>query len=356
MHHRLGLTVLLVALAATIPSSASAATNLGAFWHLDESSGTTAVDTSGNANNGAISGATRVAGRFGRALYFDGNDSVLIPQPATQASLKPATVTVEGWVRGTSTPGLYKHIVSLGANSCDVASYGLYTGSGGGAAFYVSNGTSAQFAVSPAAAPASIWDGAWHHIAGTYDGAAVRLFVDGTEVGSGTPATLAIGYDVPFDDGLLGSFGGPSCLLDYIGNLDEPRIWRRALSAQELAASAAMGTPTATTLDEKIDASQALTYTSSFSSGKNMKISIESATGTERISSIKLQGVLPGLLGMASCRDDLLGLLLSKCDIALSNDGRTASLTVRKLNLLTSGATLRVTVSSGRTFDVSVST
>jgi hypothetical protein len=347
---------LLAALAATIPSSASAATNLGAFWHLDESSGTTAVDTSGNANNGAISGATRVAGRFGRALYFDGNDSVLIPQPATQASLKPATVTVEGWVRGTSTPGLYKHIVSLGANSCDVASYGLYTGSGGGAAFYVSNGTSAQFAVSPAAAPASIWDGAWHHIAGTYDGAAVRLFVDGTEVGSGTPATLTIGYDVPFDDGLLGSFGGPSCLLDYIGNLDEPRIWRRALSAQELAASAAMGTPTATTLDEKIDASQALTYTSSFSSGKNMKISIESATGTERISSIKLQGVLPGLLGMASCRDDLLGLLLSKCDIALSNDGKTASLTVRKLNLLTSGATLRVTVSSGRTFDVSVST
>jgi len=353
MHHRLGLTVLLVALAAAIPSSASAATNLGAFWHLDESSGTTAVDTSGNANNGTVNGAARIAGRFGRSLHFDGNDNVLIPRSPT---IEPAAVTVEGWVRGTSTPGLYKHIVSVGANSCEVASYGLYTGIGGGVSFYVSGGSSAQLAVSPAAAPASIWDGAWHHVAGTYDGTAVRLFVDGTEVGSGTPATLTIAYPLTFPDGLLGSFGGASCLLDYIGDLDEPRIWRRALSAQELAASAAMGTPTATTLDEKVDASQALTYTSAFSSGKNMKISMESATGTERISSVALKGVLPGILGMASCRDDLLGLLIAKCDIALSNDGKTASLTVRKLNLFTSGATLRVTVSSGRTFDVSVST
>jgi hypothetical protein len=354
MHHRLGLTVLLAALAATIPSSASAATNLGAFWHLDESSGTTAVDTSGNANTGAINGASRISGRFGRSLRFDGvDDSVTI---APSATLEPAAVTVEGWVRGTS-PGSFKHIISKGSSLCEVASYGLYTGAGGGAAFYVSDGSddAGHLAISPEA-PATLWNGAWHHVAGTYDGAVVRLFVDGAEVGGGTPATVAIGYSLPNPTGQFGAFGGGSCLLNWAGDLDEPRVWRRALGAQELAASAAMGSSAATTLDEKIDSAQAVTYTSAFSSGKSMKISIESSTGTERISSIKLQGVLPGLLGLASCRDDLLGLLLSRCDITLSNDGKTAALSVRKLNLLTSGATLRVTLTSGRTFDVAVST
>jgi hypothetical protein len=65
MHYRLGLAVLLAALTALIPASASAATSLGALWHLDESSGTTAVDTSGNANHGTINGANRALGRFG---------------------------------------------------------------------------------------------------------------------------------------------------------------------------------------------------------------------------------------------------------------------------------------------------
>jgi hypothetical protein len=351
MHHRLGLAALLAALAAMTPASASAATNLGAFWHLDESSGTTALDSSGNANHGTISGASRTTGRFGRSLRFDGNDdSVFIARSAT---LEPAAVTVESWVRGSASPGAFKHIISQGAYQCEVASYGLYTGAGG-IAFYVSNGSDDQVAVSPQAPP-SIWDGAWHHVAGTYDGTAVRLFVDGAEVGTGTAAAIPIGYGLPNPAGQLGAFGG-GCMLNWAGDLDEPRIWRRALSASELAASAAMGASSATTLDETVDSSEAVAYTAAFSSPSNMKISIESASGNERISSVRLQGVLPGLLGMASCRNDILGLLLSQCDIKLTNDGRTAAVTVRKLNLFTRGAVLRVKLSSGRTFDVDVDT
>ena len=39
-----------------------------------------------------------------------------------------------------------------------------------------------------AAGPASVWDGKWHHVAGTFDGSTVRLYVDGVQVGTGTPA------------------------------------------------------------------------------------------------------------------------------------------------------------------------
>ncbi|MCA1708687.1 MAG: LamG domain-containing protein, partial [Actinobacteria bacterium] len=48
--------------------------------------------------------------------------------------------------------------------------------------------------------PAGIWDGHWHAVAGTYDGAAVRLYADGIEVGSGTPATATVDYSLAQTD------------------------------------------------------------------------------------------------------------------------------------------------------------
>lgn len=352
---RLGFAALLTtAIVGLVPTPASAATSLGALWQLDETSGATALDSSGNANHGVLNGApARISGRFGGALHMDGEDNVTIPRSPT---FEPANVTTEAWVRESSTSGQYKYIMAVGANTCQVASYGLYTGADGGIQFYVSAGTGLEFAASPAAPPAAVWDGNWHHVAGTYDGSMVRLYLDGVEVGTGTPATLSIAYGLTNPDGLLGAFGGAECFLNYIGDIDAPRIWRRALTRDEVAASAAMASPAATRLDERVDSSQAIVYTSHFSSGQNMKVSIESASGTERISSIRLQGILPALLGRASCRDDLLGLLLSTCSIQLSNDGKTAALNVRRLSSSTRQVTLRVTVTSGRTFDVTVQT
>jgi len=352
MRIRPGLTAAVVALAAAFPAAASAApTDLGAYWSLNESKGAVATDASNNHNHGAISGATRIGGRFSRALRFDGvDDQVLIPR---SSSLEPAAITVEGWVHGGASPGSFRHIVAQGANLCDVASYGLYTGIGGGLAFYVSAGSAASFAVSPAA-PASVWDGAWHHVAGTYDGASVRLYVDGAEVGTGTPSNLAIAYGLPTSqDGLLGAFGGGPCpggtTLNYGGDLDEPRTWRRALSAEELAASAAMGGANpATELAEFTDSSQSVVFTSTFSSGRTIKIGLESATGTERISSVRFVQLLP--LGVGSgCGG---GLLFGSCDITLSNGGRTAALTVTRRG----SVVLRVNLASGRSFDVEVDT
>ena len=284
MHVRLGLAALLAAaIVALAPSPASAATSLGALWHLDEAGGLVAVDSSGNDNDGALNGnPTRIAGRFAGALHFNGDNNVTIPRSPT---FEGERVTMEAWVRESSTSGLFKHVMSVGANACDVASYGLYTGATGGLAFYVSDGTSQQIALSPVAAPDTVWDGSWHHVAGTYDGSAVRLYVDGTEVGSGSAAAFPIGYGLPTNaDGLLGAFGNPGCLLNYIGDLDAPRIWRRALSRDEIAASAAMGSATTTLLDERIDANQAIVHSDGFRSGNGVNISLESATGTERIS------------------------------------------------------------------------
>ena len=95
-----------------------------------------------------------------------------------------------------------------------------------------------------------MWDGAWHHVAATFDGNYLRLYVDGVEIG--TPDRLPSGAD------LGGAFGFLPIFINYdfpplthsrtfnIGNfdrstpfgfegdIDDVRIWTRALSPEEI--------------------------------------------------------------------------------------------------------------------------
>ena len=326
-------------------SAVGADTDLAAFWHLDEGAGAQAADSSASANHGTVGGAAWAAGRFGAALSFDGDgDGVRIP---TSPSLQPARITVEGWVRAEGTPGVFRHIVSQGANACTAATYGLYTGIAGGLAFYISNGT--KFAVSPDAGT-GVWDGDWHHVAGTFDGLAVHLYVDGVEVGTGTPTALAMKYALPEDDGSLGAYLG-ACpeSHDYAGLLDEARVWRRALSATEIAASASMGASAATRLDLADDGDDDPVVYSTDYRDERITIGIESASGEQRITGVRIESVLPVAL-LVNCGS----LLSKKCSVSLSNGGRTARLRLNGLldPLLSVTVRLRVSLASGRSFAV----
>ncbi|MDI6813971.1 MAG: DUF2341 domain-containing protein [Desulfitobacteriaceae bacterium] len=67
-------------------------------WHLDENSGTTAYDTSGNANDGTISGAIWVDGKFGKALSFDGVDDYV--EILNSSSINPTNeISVSAWFK-----------------------------------------------------------------------------------------------------------------------------------------------------------------------------------------------------------------------------------------------------------------
>ncbi len=160
-------------------------------WYKAEDN---ADDAAGN-NNGTAVAISYGPGVVGRAFQFDGEGYVRIPDAP---SLDSPAITVEAWVKssgeGTTAQGEYRYLVAKGVHADEAASYGLYTGCTGGLFFYVYDGTHA--AVSPGPGP-GIWDGNWHHVAGTFDGASVRLHVDGKQVGNGAPAALKIDYNLP---------------------------------------------------------------------------------------------------------------------------------------------------------------
>jgi hypothetical protein len=220
----------IIALVAASP--AYAANGLVASWPFDEGSGTVVHDVSGNGNNGTISGEVSWVGGFsGSALSFDGSTGrVAVPD---SQSLDPAdAVTVSVWVRATEPQGDYNYILAKGASRCLAASYGLYTGPDAGLMFYVARNQGLAYTRSPDAG-ARVWDGNWHFVTGTYDGSSVRLYVDGVQVGSGTPHTGAIDYDFPDNNLFIGHYN--TCPTeDFHGMVDAAQIYNRALSASEI--------------------------------------------------------------------------------------------------------------------------
>lgn len=229
-------TLLLLGFAATAPAQ-SWTSPLSAYWPMYDAPSQQVRDHSGQGNHGQLGrlpgadarDAEWVTGLFGvgSAIRLDGNDFVQIPDSAV---LRSQRLTVEAWVRRSSTPGKYKYVFVKGGDKCEAGSYGLYSSYNGGMAFYVYNGST--FHRSPSVTQ-DIWDGKWHHVAGTYDGQMVRLFVDGYQVGSGRAYSGKVEYNLENKTAYIGAYRG-ACNLTMSADVDEVRVWNTALSVDRI--------------------------------------------------------------------------------------------------------------------------
>ena len=200
-------------------------------WDLNEGAGLVAHNDSPLSGSGALSGAVSwTSGRFAGGLAFAGTSGEV--DVANSPALDAADVTVSAWVQSSGSPGDYRYIAVKGGNGCCTGSYGLYTGAAGGLEFYVAS-SATTYVVSPDAGT-GVWDGRWHNVIGTFDGSTVRLYVDGKQVGSGTPDSAPIQYGLPTsNDFVIGNY--PWCPgLGFAGDIDEVKVFDRALSPTEI--------------------------------------------------------------------------------------------------------------------------
>ncbi len=237
---RLSQIAFLILMSAAFAAPAAATTAPVGQWKLNEGQGTQVADSSGNGNNGTLFGDVAwTSGIAGSALDFvDGSSGVKI---IDNSVLEPvSTVTVSAWIKQSSSPGGYRYIVAKGATGCSAASYGLYSGPNGGLEFYVSRARGTKYERSPDAGT-RVWDGSWHYAVGTFDGTTVRLYVDGAEIGSGTPYPGNIEYLLrSSNDFYIGDY--PGCASrGFRGAIDDVTVWNRALTPAEIAAAAAPG-------------------------------------------------------------------------------------------------------------------
>jgi hypothetical protein len=84
-----------------------------------------------------------------------------------------------------------------------------------------------------------IFDTDWHHLAGSYDGTAFRLYFDGQLVQETLCAITPANTDHPVTIGFANGPWGDSDNSPFDGFIDDVRIYNRTLSDCEIAALAA---------------------------------------------------------------------------------------------------------------------
>ena len=209
--------------AAVLASPAPAAVGPVAAYSMDQGAGTALPDISGNGNAGTLAGQTWITGgRFGGALNFSGN-IVTVPD---SASLDLTTgMTQEAWVRPSALGGIWRTVLLKERPGGLV--YSLYAHGTDSTNVPMSELTinGAQTVAGAATLPLGVWS----HIATTYDGATMRFYVNGTQVGQ-----KAQTGSIVTSTGALRIGGNTIWGEHFAGDIDEVRIYDRALTAVEV--------------------------------------------------------------------------------------------------------------------------
>ena len=197
---------------------------LVSWWSFDEPAGTpVAFDISGHRLGGeVIDGVARVPGIIGSAIECRGG-VVLVPDDP-RLSVAEA-VTIDCWVRTDTAAQNNRWIVNRVHGGGVDTGYrlGLLEGR---PCFEVPQTAWSHHLTGPAPLPL----GRWVHLAGTFDGRTMRLFVDGTEVAAlDRPGRVNPSHF----DLVIGGFAAGS-RANFAGLIDEVRLFSRALSADEV--------------------------------------------------------------------------------------------------------------------------
>jgi hypothetical protein len=206
-------------------------------WKLDEWTGTTAIDSVGG-NNGTITGATYVADvpfksefiqrNANAAILANGADGAAgnILSIPFSATLNPtAAVTVEIWFRPTALKaGILFDNSTVGLTN----SYFLSMGANGSMSWFSTIGGLSKNIVGTAK-KAKFFE--WNCVSATYNGSAVLIFLNGSQLAETLAASGALGTNSgPLRIGAYFS-GGISAT--FQGNLSQPRVYAAGCTLAE---------------------------------------------------------------------------------------------------------------------------
>jgi hypothetical protein len=209
------------------------------YWSFDGNSmaGTRAHDMSGQGNHGTLTGGpTKVVGKLGQALSFDGTDDRIDIPNATNFALSSFTISAWAKKNGTNFDGIFSHNrLPLPADT----HYHLRFENNGSIYCLAGDDDGSGYLV---IVPVSGGTSGWHHLVCRFQSDALSAYADGVLLGTDTSGTYTPDTSDATEIGRIVRSGGST--FDWAkGSIDEVRVYNRALSADEIKRLYNMGTP-----------------------------------------------------------------------------------------------------------------
>lgn len=198
-------------------------------WLFDEGKGEVAEDISGHGQDGEVLASVKwTKGKFDDALEFPGTVTgtsyVRIPYNADQDLVEHS---ITAWIKVTPTAGDWQLIVCKWQPH-DVRNYSFLTQKDTGLPMaQFTSGGAAQWKT--AMGRTVLTDDQWHHIACTYDGSVMKIYVDGVMEGQ---VTTAEGDLNPGDLTIGSRWAGTH---PTTGIIDDVGLFKVALEEDEIA-------------------------------------------------------------------------------------------------------------------------
>ncbi|MFD2720088.1 LamG-like jellyroll fold domain-containing protein [Hymenobacter monticola] len=188
----------------------------------------------------ALGGSLSAHAQANNALLFNGTTKYV---QANSITMNASALSLEGWVKVTAFKTAFPYISSVmgieDGNAAAMLRFGDATVPANKLQFILTVGTT-QYKVTSSA---TFTTNTWYHVAGTFDGTAMRMYINGvldnTTNVTGAAAATGVFY--------LGR--NYEALRTLNGSLDELRVWNRALTAAEIVANSCLVSPTATGLE-----------------------------------------------------------------------------------------------------------
>ena len=216
------------------------------YWALDEVSGQR-QDSSGNENHLSDNGVGSGPGRVGTAADLEASEGdYLTIDDASHTGLDVAgSLTLAGWIKPESSGGWHILAAKYSFGGVNERAYRLDLRPNNQVGFMVSpDGVFSSDYLLLATLGAPLNNGSWYHMAAVFDAAqqSLTLYLDGVAIASRSVTYNSIyNASAPFMLGANIRNGIPDQFFD--GQLDEWRVYTKALTAAEIAALIALPEP-----------------------------------------------------------------------------------------------------------------